>query len=72
MRVVTDETAMVTRAIIVGWQTRELTAVSMWQLHREGEASVDRWWMQVQLGGWHNVAKGAEAVAAAGAEELVG
>ena len=41
MKVVTDETAMITRAIIVGWQTRKLKAVIMWQSHMEEEASIN-------------------------------
>ena len=48
MRVITDETAMVTRAIILGWQTSKLKAVGMWQLHQMEEYSIRSWWMQLQ------------------------
>ena len=48
MKVITDETAMVTRAIILGWQTKKLKAVGMWQMHKMEECSIKNWWMQVQ------------------------
>ena len=48
LRVITNETAMVTRAIILGWQTRKLKTVGMWQMHKMEECSIRSWWVQVQ------------------------
>ena len=51
MQVVTDQTTTITRAIIVGWQTKKWAAVIMWQSHMEEEASINGWWMQMQENG---------------------
>ena len=51
MRVTTDETAMITRAIKVGQKARKLKTVGTWQLHIAEEAAIGNWWLQLQGNG---------------------